>query len=68
MERSPWALLLLFYLLFLLRTPNPLLNAFKPIPLRWVGRLLFSFAFFFLAFSSPNSQPSSLREKGPSLR
>jgi len=32
---------------------------------------LFPFAFAFLlsfSFSSPNSQPSSLREKGPSLR
>jgi hypothetical protein len=29
----------------------------------------FSFTLFFtFAFSSPNSQPSSLREKGPSLR
>jgi len=49
--------------LFLPPTPNPLLNAFKPIPLRWVGLFLFSFAFFFLSFlpPTPNPLPSGKR-------
>jgi len=39
-----------FYFYFLPPTPNPVINAFKPIPLRWVGLSLFLFLSFTFSF------------------